>query len=109
MVGPESMKYVSDRSVIQDIFQMMEYRESADPAYPEVTTSRYTDVLEFLRVKGRKIRIGIGGYLVTNPVQLDGLKQSYPDAEIVRADDIRRRKNAPGPPVSRWVQRTMSR
>src|SRR5512137_3121468 len=39
MVGPESMKYASDRSVIPDIFVLMEYRESADPAYPEVKAS----------------------------------------------------------------------
>ncbi len=88
MVGPESMKYASDRSVIKDIFQLMEYRESADPAYPEVKASTYTDVLGFLGVKGKRLRIGIGGYLVTNPVQLDGLRQCCPDAEIVRADDI---------------------
>ena len=30
----------------------------------------------------------MGGYLVTNPIQLDGLKECYPEAEIVRADDI---------------------
>ncbi len=45
MVGPESGKYAADRSMIQNIFQLMEYRESADPAYPEVKASNYTDVL----------------------------------------------------------------
>ncbi len=88
MVGPESLKYAADRSVIQDIFQLMEYRESADPTYPEVKASTYKTVLDFLGVKGQRLRIGIGGYLVTNPVQLDGLKVCYPDVEIVRADDI---------------------
>jgi Xaa-Pro aminopeptidase len=88
MVGPESMKYASDRSVIQDIFQMMDYRESADPAYPELNASKYSDVFKFLGVTGKKLKVGIGGYLVTNPIQLEGLKGCYPEAEIVRADDI---------------------
>lgn len=88
MVGPESMKYASDRSVITDIFQLMEYRESADPSYPEVKSSTYKEVLDFLGVKGSRLRIGIGGYLVSNPIQMEGLKVCFPHAEIIRADDI---------------------
>lgn len=91
MVGPESEKYAADRSVLKDIFTLLEYRESADPAYPEFSPSSYTDVFKHLGVKGKKLRIGIAGYLVSNPVQLEGLKANYPDAEIVRADDIVRK------------------
>ncbi len=88
MVGPESAKFAADRSKLPDIFQMLEYRESADPAYPEAKVSRYTDVLASLGLKGKKLRIGIGGWLLTNPVQLEGLKSSFPQASIERADDI---------------------
>ena len=72
MVGPESTKFAADRSKLPDIFQMLEYRESADPAYPELKSSNYADVLSFLGVKGKKLRIGIGGWLLTNPIQLEG-------------------------------------
>jgi len=88
MVGPESTKYAADRSVLPDIFQLMEYRESADPAYPELKSSSYTDVLAFLGVRGKKLKIGVGGWLVTNPVQLEGLRACFPGAQIVRADQI---------------------
>ncbi len=88
MVGPESKEYASDRSVIQNIFAMMEYRESADPAYPEFQVSNYRDVFQFLGVAGDAPRIGIGGYLVTNLAQMDGLNSAYPNAEIVRSDAI---------------------
>ena len=88
MVGPESGEYSADRSMIQNIFLLMEYRESADPAYPEVKASKYTDVFNSIGVKGKKLKIGVGGYLVSNPIQLAGLKECYPDCEIVRADDI---------------------
>ena len=67
---------------------MMEYRESADPAYPEVEASKYTDVFKSICVTGKKLKIGVGGYLVSNPIQLDGLRECYPECEIVRADDI---------------------
>jgi Xaa-Pro aminopeptidase len=88
MVGPESGKYAADRSMITNIFQMMEYRESADPAYPEFKASKYTDVFRSIGVTGRKLRIGVGGYLVSNPIQMAGLRECYPDCEIIRADDI---------------------
>jgi Xaa-Pro aminopeptidase len=91
MVGPESTKYASDRSVLKDVFTLIEYRESADPAYPEAKPSSFKDVFRFLGVGGKRLRIGIAGYLVTNPVQIEGLKSCFPDAEIVRADDIVRR------------------
>lgn len=88
MVGPESLKYASDRSMIQNIFQLMEYRESADPAYPELKASTYTDVFDSIGVRGRQLKIGVAGYLVSNPIQMAGLKAGYPEAEIVRADDV---------------------
>lgn len=88
MVGPESGKYAADRSMIQNIFELMEYRESADPAYPEFKASKYTDVFNSIGVKGKQLKIGVGGYLVSNPIQLEGLKECYPGCEIVRADDI---------------------
>jgi Xaa-Pro aminopeptidase len=88
MVGPESTKFAADRSVLPDIFQLLEYRESADPAYPELKSSNYAEVLSFLGVRGKKLRIGIGGYMLTNPIQLEGLKACFPDARVERADDI---------------------
>lgn len=88
MVGPESSKYAADRSVLKDIFTLLEYRESADPAYPQAKVSTYKDVFSFLGVHGRKLRIGVAGYLVTNPIQLEGLRNCFPDAEIIRNEEI---------------------
>ncbi|MDY0288830.1 MAG: M24 family metallopeptidase [Sphaerochaeta sp.] len=88
MVGPESPKYAADRSVLKDIFTLLEYRESADPAYPEAKVSTYKDVFDFLGVKGKRLRIGVAGYLVSNPIQLEGLRRCFPDAEIIRNEEI---------------------
>ncbi|MDK2906344.1 MAG: hypothetical protein PWQ66_305 [Petrotoga sp.] len=88
LIGPESGAFAADRSKISKIFQLKEYRESADPAYPEVKTSTFEDVFRALGVTGKKLKIGIGGYMVTTMPMIEGLKGTYPEAEIVRADDI---------------------
>ena len=75
--------------MIQNIFQLMEYRESADPAYPEAEgLDLHRRVPARSASRGKRLKIGVGGYLVSNPIQLAGLKECYPEAEIVRADDV---------------------
>lgn len=88
MVGPESVIFAGDVSRIKRIYPCLYYREGANPAYPEIKTNTYNDVLNDLGVKGDKIRIGIGGYMETTVVMMDGLKECYPNAEIVNADNI---------------------
>jgi Xaa-Pro aminopeptidase len=66
---------------------MVEYRESADPAYPGVAVSTFQDVFARSGVPAPR-RIGIAGYLVTTAPVLDSLRQAFPNAEIVRADSI---------------------
>jgi hypothetical protein len=48
-VGPESGAFAADISRIGKIFQMVEYRESADPAYPELKVSNFRDVFKSLK------------------------------------------------------------
>ncbi len=88
MVGPESEIFASDFGVIDDVFVLYEYRESANPAYPELKPQTYNDVFKKLGVTGEHIKIGVAAWLDTNIVMMEGLKNAYPKAEIVRADDI---------------------
>ena len=88
MVGPESELFAADFGVIEDVFVLYEYRESANPAYPELKPQKYSDVFKKIGVSGEKIRIGVAAWLDTNVVMMEGLKNTYPNAEIVRADDI---------------------
>ncbi len=82
LVGPESTIYASDRSKIQNIFTMLEYRESANPAYPGTPVVSYDHVFKALGVTGKKIKIAIGSMLDTTGVMLEGLRNAYPEAEI---------------------------
>ena len=88
MVGPESELFAADFGVINDVFVLYEYRESANPAYPELKPQKYNDVFRKIGVSGENIRIGVAAWLDTNVVMMEGLKEAYPKAEIVRADDI---------------------
>ncbi|MBF0244365.1 MAG: aminopeptidase P family protein [Planctomycetes bacterium] len=87
LIGPESETFATDRSKISRIRLMTEYREPADPAYPGVAVSDFKKVFAEVGVPAPK-RIGIGGYLVTTAPVLDGLRAAFPQAEIVRADEI---------------------
>jgi len=87
LIGPESETYAKDRSQISRIRLLREYREPADPAYPGVAVASFAAAFAEAGVKSPR-RIGIGGYLVTTAPVLDGLREAFPRAEIVRADDI---------------------
>lgn len=88
MVGPESELFAKDFGVIENVFVLYEYRESANPAYPELKPQKYSDVFKKLGVTGSKLKIGVAAWLDTNVVMMEGLKEAYPEAEIIRADDI---------------------
>ena len=78
-----SLRQIS--GVIENVFVLYEYRESANPAYPELKVQTYRDVFQFLGVTGEHIKIGVAAWLNTNLVMMEGLRDNYPKAEIVRA------------------------
>lgn len=88
MVGPESREFAADRSRIEKIFVLKEYREGADPAYPELKADTYHDVFRALGITGKKMKIGVASYLDTSVIIMEGIKAAFPEAEIVRADSV---------------------
>ena len=88
MVGPESGEFAADRSKIKRIFILKEYRESADPAYPELKAGSFNDAFTAIGVTGKNLRIGVASWLDTSVVQMEGIRAAFPNAEIVRADSI---------------------
>ncbi|MDD4081380.1 MAG: Xaa-Pro peptidase family protein [Eubacteriales bacterium] len=88
MCGPESRHFAGDRNRLNKLFILMEYRESADPAYPELVPDTFHDVFKAIGVTGRKLRIGVASYLDTSVITMEGIKAAFPEAEIVRADKI---------------------
>jgi Xaa-Pro aminopeptidase len=60
--------------------------------------SSYRDVFESIGVRDVK-RIGVAGYLCTNLAMYEGLRESFPHAQIVNADDLTARLRAQKSPA----------
>ena len=88
LVGPESAVFGKDRSKIDKVFVLREFRESADPSYPELKADTFNDVFKAIGVTGEHIRIGLGSYVECTLPIFEGLKDSYPKAEIVKCNEI---------------------
>jgi Xaa-Pro aminopeptidase len=88
MVGPESRAFGADRNKLEKLYVLKDYREGADPAYPELKADTFADVFKGLGISGKKLRIGVASYLDTSVVIMEGIKKAFPEAEIVRADHL---------------------
>ena len=52
LAGPESAIFSKDRSKIEKCFVLKEFRESADPSYPELHADTFKDVFKAIGVTG---------------------------------------------------------
>ena len=88
MVGPECIIFAQDVAKIDKIFCLREFRESADPSYPELHADTFKDVFKAIGVTGENIKIGLGSYVECTLPIFEGLKDSFPKAEIVKCNEI---------------------
>ena len=88
MVGPESAVFGKDFGKIDKVFVLREFRESADPSYPELQASTFRDVFQAIGVTGENVKIGLGSYVECTLPIFEGLKDAYPKAEIVKCNDV---------------------
>lgn len=88
LVGPESAVFGKDWNKLDKTFVLREFRESADPSYPELHADTFRDVFKSIGVTGENIKIGLGSYVECTLPIFEGLKDTYPKAEIVKCNDI---------------------
>ncbi len=88
MVGPECIIFAQDVAKIDKIFCLREFRESADPSYPELHANTFKEVFKSIGVTGENIKIGLGSYVECTLPIFEGLKDSFPKAEIVKCNEI---------------------
>lgn len=88
LVGPESAVFGKDFGKIDKVFVLKEFRESADPSYPELIPNTFGEVFKAIGVTGENIKIGLGSYVECTLPIYEGLKSAYPKAEIVKCNDI---------------------
>lgn len=88
LIGPESETFARDRSKIKKIRKILQYRESAEPDYPDMVISSFKEVLKEA-CGGRAInRLGIIGYSIMPLPVYEEIKRVLPRAEIVKADEL---------------------
>ena len=88
LAGPESAIFSKDRSKIEKCFVLKEFRESADPSYPELHADTFKDVFKAIGVTGENVKIGLGSYVECTLPIYEGLKENFPKAEIIKCSDI---------------------
>lgn len=63
MIDPECIIFAQDVAKMDEIFCLREFKESADPSYPEMQASTFADVFKAIGVTGEHIKIGLGSYV----------------------------------------------
>lgn len=89
LIGPEAEPFAADRSRIKKIRKMVEYRESAEPDYPDIPVSSFKQI--FNEVSGGKgiKKVALGDYAILPMPVFNGLKKALgSDGELIRAEWI---------------------
>lgn len=89
LIGPEAESFAADRSRIQKIRRMIEYRESAEPDYPDIPVSTFKDVFQEAS-GGKGIRtLALGDYSILPMPVYEGVVEALgSQGKLVRAEWI---------------------
>jgi Xaa-Pro aminopeptidase len=87
LIGPESETFAKDRSRMKKIYKILQYRESAEPDYPDLKLDDFFMVFKEM-IDGKIKKIGLAGYQIFPLPVYDAIKKAVPDAEIIKADEI---------------------
>jgi Xaa-Pro aminopeptidase len=93
LIGPESETFAKSHSRIPAIRKMVEYREPAEPDYPSIAVNTFASVMQESLGRAPR-RIGLAGWAILPLPVSTGLKDAFPQAEIVKADDLIFRQRA---------------
>jgi Xaa-Pro aminopeptidase len=88
IIGPESLTYAQSRSKIEQIRQVLQYRESSEPEYPGKPLDTLTSLFDEVSCGKGVRRLGVVGYPITSVPVWEGLQEAMKGGEVVRADDI---------------------
>lgn len=88
LIGPEAEPFAKDRSRIPEIRKLIEYRESAEPDYPDIPVSTFSDIFEEVS-GGKEIkRLALGDYSILPMPVYDGITKALSKGKIIRAEWI---------------------
>lgn len=93
LIGPESETFARSRTKIADVCKLVEYREPAEPDYPSIKVANFRNLI-IEAIGHEPKRIGLAGCAVFPLPVYNGLREAFPQAELVKADDILFRQRA---------------
>ncbi|MFQ5485696.1 MAG: M24 family metallopeptidase [Desulfobacterales bacterium] len=82
IIGPESETFAAGRSKIQNIAKILEYRESAEPAYPGIALDTFESIAETYGGLSEFKKIGICGFSLLSVPIYQAIIEAFPDAEV---------------------------
>jgi Xaa-Pro aminopeptidase len=89
LIGPEAKSYAESRSTIKDIKTMIEYRESAEPDYPDISLSSFEEIFSEINNSEGVKKLGLGDFsILSMPVYTSVKFALGKNSEIIRAEDI---------------------
>ncbi len=92
-IGPESETFARSRTKIPTLHKLVEYREPAEPDYPSIAVTPLRKLI--LDAVGHEPkRIGLAGWAIFPLPVYKSLREAFPNAELVKADDILFRQRA---------------
>lgn len=88
LIGPESETFAEGRSMLKDVFKLVEYRESAEPDYPDIDVDTFEKVFKSLFGRKKIKNIGLAGYQLFPLPVYESIKKAAPGAEIKKTKII---------------------
>jgi Xaa-Pro aminopeptidase len=88
LIGPESETFAEGKSRIKDIFKLVEYRESAEPDYPDIDVDTFEKIFKKLFGRKKIKSIGLAGYQLFPLPVYEAIKKAAPGAVIKKTKII---------------------
>jgi len=88
LIGPESETFARDTSRIKKIYKLIEYRESAEPEYPNIQVDTFSSIFKELFGERKVKKIGLASYQIFPLPVYEGIRKAAQDAEIIKSDEI---------------------
>jgi len=87
LIGPESETFARDTSRIPKIYKLVEYRESAEPEYPDIKVDTFSSIFKEM-LGGNVKKIGLASYQIFPLPVYEGIRKAAPKAELIKSDEL---------------------
>lgn len=88
LIGPESETFAAGNSRLKNVFKLVEYRESAEPDYPDIDVDTFEKVFKSIFGRKKIKTIGLAGYQLFPLPVYESIRKAAPGARIKKTKII---------------------